>query len=178
MYFSNTHRHIHSYITTKPWSYPTKGIITLWDHSIPSLYSHFPACLKSVYLYYGWSVWILDPEEPCMQGFVFLVLKKKKILFIYLLLAVLGLHHARAFPWLRRVAVSSQWFLLLCRVGCSMWALVVVTPRFYSTGSIVVMQELSCSTASHSGIFLDQGSNPCLLHWQADSLPLSHPWSP
>ena len=24
------------------------------------------------------------------------------------------------------------------------------------------------------GIFPDQGSNPCLLHWQADSLPLSH----
>ena len=24
------------------------------------------------------------------------------------------------------------------------------------------------------GIFLDQGSNSCLLHWQADSLPLSH----
>ena len=24
------------------------------------------------------------------------------------------------------------------------------------------------------GIFLDQGSNPCILHWQADSLPLSH----
>ena len=24
------------------------------------------------------------------------------------------------------------------------------------------------------GIFLTQGSNPCLLHWQADSLPLSH----
>ena len=23
-------------------------------------------------------------------------------------------------------------------------------------------------------IFLTQGSNPCLLHWQADSLPLSH----
>ena len=30
---------------------------------------------------------------------------------------------------------------------------------------------LSCSMAC--GIFLDQGSNPCLLHWQADSLPLS-----
>ena len=26
---------------------------------------------------------------------------------------------------------------------------------------------LSCSAAC--GIFLDQGSNPCLLHWQADS---------
>ena len=24
------------------------------------------------------------------------------------------------------------------------------------------------------GIFLTRGSNPCLLHWQADSLPLSH----
>ena len=28
------------------------------------------------------------------------------------------------------------------------------------------------------GIFPDQGSNPCLLHWQADSLPLSHQRSP
>ena len=24
------------------------------------------------------------------------------------------------------------------------------------------------------GIFLTQGSNPCLLHWQVNSLPLSH----
>ena len=28
------------------------------------------------------------------------------------------------------------------------------------------------------GIFLTQGSNPCLLPWQADSLPLSHQGSP
>ena len=35
---------------------------------------------------------------------------------------------------------------------------------------------LSCSTVC--GIFLDQGLNPCLLHWQADSLPLSHQGSP
>ena len=25
-----------------------------------------------------------------------------------------------------------------------------------------------------SGIFFTQGSNPCFLHWQADSLPQSH----
>ena len=31
---------------------------------------------------------------------------------------------------------------------------------------------LSCSRAC--GIFTDQGSNPCLLHWQAESYPLSH----
>ena len=28
------------------------------------------------------------------------------------------------------------------------------------------------------GLFLDQKSNLCLLHWQADSLPLSHQGSP
>ena len=28
------------------------------------------------------------------------------------------------------------------------------------------------------GLFLGQGSNPCLLHWQMDSLPLSHQGSP
>ena len=35
---------------------------------------------------------------------------------------------------------------------------------------------LSCSMAG--GIYPDQGLNPCLLHWQADSLPLSHRGSP
>ena len=35
---------------------------------------------------------------------------------------------------------------------------------------------LSCSTAC--GIFPDQGSNPCPLHWQADSSPLCHQGSP
>ena len=35
---------------------------------------------------------------------------------------------------------------------------------------------LSCSVAC--GIFPDQGSNPCFLHWQVDSLPLSHQGSP
>ena len=43
-------------------------------------------------------------------------------------------------------------------------------------GSIVVAHGLSCSTAG--GIFLDQGSNPCLLHWQVDSQPLDHQGNP
>ena len=38
--------------------------------------------------------------------------------------------------------------------------------------SVVVAHRLSCSAAC--GILLDQGSNLCLLHWQADSLPLSY----
>ena len=47
-----------------------------------------------------------------------------------------------------------------------------------STGSTVVAHRLSCSVACE--IFLNQGPNLCLLHWQAESLPLSHqgsPWS-
>ena len=49
---------------------------------------------------------------------------------------------------------------------------VVAVPRLWSTGSIVLARGLSCSAIC--GIFLDQRSNQCLLHWQPDSLPLSH----
>ena len=43
-------------------------------------------------------------------------------------------------------------------------------------GSVVVAHRPSCSAAF--GIFPDQGSNPCPLHWQADSQPLHHQGSP
>ena len=42
--------------------------------------------------------------------------------------------------------------------------------------SVVVAHGPSCSAAC--GIFPDQGSNPCPLHWQADSQPLCHQGSP
>ena len=44
------------------------------------------------------------------------------------------------------------------------------------TGSAVVAHGPSRSAAC--GIFPDQGSNPCPLHWQADSQPLHHQGSP
>ena len=43
-------------------------------------------------------------------------------------------------------------------------------------GSAVVAHGPSCSAAC--GIFPDQGSNLCSLHWQADSQPLRHQGSP
>ena len=43
-------------------------------------------------------------------------------------------------------------------------------------GSAIMAHGPSCSTAC--GIFPDQGSNPCPLHWQADSQPLRHQGSP
>ena len=54
-------------------------------------------------------------------------------------------------------------------------ASVVVNPRLWSTGSIVV-HGLSCSPVR--GILLDQGSSLCLLHWQAESLQLRDQTSP
>ena len=54
-------------------------------------------------------------------------------------------------------------------------------PLLRSTGSrraglVVVTYGPSCSAAC--GILPDQGSNPCPLHWQADSQPLRHQGSP
>ena len=43
-------------------------------------------------------------------------------------------------------------------------------------GSAIVAHRPSCSAAC--GILPDQGSNPCPLHWQADSQPLCHKESP
>ena len=43
-------------------------------------------------------------------------------------------------------------------------------------GSVIVAHGPRCSAAC--GIFPDQGSNPCPLHWQADSQPLHHQGSP
>ena len=66
----------------------------------------------------------------------------------------------------RRASSSVLRLLKLGQVGS-----VVVVPGLQSTGSIVVAHGLSCYAAY--GIFTDQGLNPCLLHWQADSFPPS-----
>ena len=64
--------------------------------------------------------------------------------------------------------------------GCSSWALVAVAPlvavQAWSTGPAVVARRLRSSVAR--GAFPDQGSNPCPLHCQVDSSPLSHQESP
>ena len=64
---------------------------------------------------------------------------------------------------------------------CQAWALGCVGfsscgSRVLRLGLVVVVNGPSCSAAC--GVFPYQGSNLCLLHWQADSLPLSHQGSP
>ena len=88
--------------------------------------------------------------------------------FIYLFilsLAVLGLHFCtRAFS-----SCSERGPLTIA-------ASLVGSTGSRCAGSVVVAHGPSCSAAC--GIFLDQGSNPCPLHWQADSQPLRHQGSP
>ena len=59
-----------------------------------------------------------------------------------------------------------QWLHLLQSMGC-------MAPGLQSRGSTVLAH-----SSKACGIFLDQGWNPCLLHWQVDSLLLSHRGSP
>ena len=97
---------------------------------------------------------------------------KKFYLFIYL--------------WLCWVFVSVQGLSLVAARGghSSSWCvgLSLSLPLLWRStgsrraGSVVVAHGPSCSTAC--GIFPDQGSNLCPLHWQADSQPLRHQGSP
>ena len=50
--------------------------------------------------------------------------------------------------------------------------LLLQSTGFWRAGSVIVAHGCSCSVAC--GIFPNQGSNPCPLHWQADSQPLHH----
>ena len=85
------------------------------------------------------------------------------------------------------IVVSRDYSRVVCRLlmaGASCcraqalgaWASVASAPGLYSTGSVAVTYRLRCSAAC--GIFLDQGSNLSLWHWQVDSLPLSQQGSP
>ena len=56
------------------------------------------------------------------------------------------------------------------------WPLLLRSTGSRRAGSVVVAHRLCCSMAC--GILPDQGSNPCPLHWQADSQPLRHQGSP
>ena len=56
------------------------------------------------------------------------------------------------------------------------WPLLLQSTGSRHAGSVIVAHGPSCSTAC--GITPDQGSNPCPLHWKADSQPLCHQGSP
>ena len=100
-----------------------------------------------------------------------MVVSKKINLFVYFSFGTAGsllLH--RLFS-----SCSERRLLSRCGVWASHWGGFSCF-RIQVLGLYTVVHRLSCSKAC--GIFPDQGSNPCLLHWQADSLPLRHQGSP
>ena len=56
------------------------------------------------------------------------------------------------------------------------WPLLLRSTGSRRAGSVIVAHGPRCFAAC--GIFRDQGSNPCPLHWQVDSQPLRHQGSP
>ena len=93
--------------------------------------------------------------------------------YLFIFLAVLGLRFcARAFSSCREWGHSSSW----CAGLSPSRPLLLRSTGSRRAGSVVVAHGPSCSAAC--GIFPDQGSNPCPLHWQADSQPLRHQGSP
>ena len=88
--------------------------------------------------------------------------------------------------WLCWVFVSVQGLSLVVASGghSSSWCvglslsrpLLLRSTSSRRAGSVVVAHGPSCSAAC--GIFPDQGSKLCPLHWQADSQPLLHQGSP
>ena len=88
--------------------------------------------------------------------------------------------------WLCWVSVSVRGLSLVAESGghsssrCAglslSWPLPLRSTGSRRAGSAIVAHGLSRSASC--GIFPDQGSNPCPLHWQADSQPLCHQGSP
>ena len=96
-------------------------------------------------------------------------------------LAVLGLQCCVGFPLvaesrgyssLQCTCFSLWWLLLSQNMGSRARGL----QQLWHVGSVAVVPGFSGSAAR--GIFPNQGSNPCLLHWQVDSIPLIHQESP
>ena len=115
---------------------------------------------------------IIKPQHCTLYLFIYLFKDNQMFLFIYLWLCWvfvsvrgLSLVGARGGHSSSRCAGLSLSRPLLLRSTGSRRA-----------GSVIVAHRPSCSAAC--GIFPDQGSNPCPLHWQADSQTLCHQGSP
>ena len=119
---------------------------------------------------------VVSPSQGSLKHFFFF--KELLTLFIYLFIYL--------FIWLCWVFVSVHGLSLVVASGghsssrCAGLSpsrpLLLRSTGSRRAGSVVVAHGPSCSTAC--GIFPDQGSNPCPLHWQADSQPLRHQGSP
>ena len=98
---------------------------------------------------------------------LFLFFNKFIYLFIYLFIYFWLCWVFVSVRRLSLVAASGGYSSLQCAGFSLSWLLLLWSTGSTRAGSVVVAHGLSCSAAC--GIFPDQGSNPCPLHWQADS---------
>ena len=119
-------------------------------------------------------------SDICIKGYHFLYTTLQStfffLIFIYLFI----------YFWLCWVFVSARGLSLVAASGghsSSQCAGLSLSQRLLlrstgsrHAGSVIVAHGPSCSVAC--GIFPDQGSNLCPLHWQTDSQPLRHQGSP
>ena len=115
----------------------------------------------------------LEPVSPALAGgFFFFFFFLKFILFIYLWLCWVFVSVRGPSP----VAASGGHPSSRCAGLSPSQPLLLQSTGSRRAGSVAVAHGPSRSAAC--GILPDQGSNPCPLHWQADSQPLRHQGSP
>ena len=112
--------------------------------------------------------WVIRGETNAKWLIFFLI-----NLFIYLFLLCWVFVSVRG---LSLVAASGCHSSSRCAGLSLSWPLLLRSTGSRHAGSVVVAHGPSCSAACE--IFPDQGSNPCPLHWQADSQPLRHQGNP
>ena len=96
-----------------------------------------------------------------------LYLSKPAFYFFFLIILVI-------YFWLCWVFVAGKAFSLVAVSGSYSPVMVCCLLVFV----VFLVGECSLGCAEACGIFLDQGFNPCLLHWLEYTLPLSHHRSP
>ena len=115
--------------------------------------------------------WQADSYPLRHQGSPFFFL-----IFIYLFIYLWPCWVFVSVRGLSLVAASGGHSLLRCAGLSPSRPLLLGSTGSRRAGSVIVAHGPSCSAAR--GILPDQGSNPCPLHWQADSQPLRHQGSP
>ena len=114
--------------------------------------------------------------ETSWHDFFFFFFNKFIYLFIYLFIYFWLCWVFVSVRGLSLVAASGGHSSLQCAGLSLSRPLLLRSTGSRRAGSVVVAHGPRCSAAC--GILPDQGSNPCPLHWQADSQPLRHQGSP
>ena len=115
------------------------------------------------------------PDYFCLS-LIYIVVKTKLAFLFYLFIYLWLCWVFVSVPGLSLVVASGGHSSSRCTGLSLSRPLLLRSTGSRRAGSVVVAQGPSCSAAC--GILPDQGSNPCPLHWQADSQPLRHQGSP